>query len=28
VMLLFAVPDGNGRGDFGLLIVAVTAETA
>lgn len=28
VMLLFAVPDGDGRGDFGLLIVAVTAETA
>jgi len=27
-MLLFAVPDGDGRGDFGLLIVAVTAETA
>ena len=24
-MLLFAVPDADGRGDFGLLIVAVTA---
>ena len=23
-MLLFAVPDADGRGDFGLLIVAVT----
>jgi transposase len=27
-MLLFAVPDADGRGDFGVLIVAVTANPA
>jgi hypothetical protein len=26
-MVLFAVPDADARGDFGLLIVAVTATT-